>query len=105
MTDMGKVIYDVSTLTDYDIYLFKQGNNFRLHEKLGAHLRNVKGFDGTHFAVWAPNAQSVFVVGDLAAYFSRDKQPLPGVDDTARGRGQPQHGSRRSLDERAAVAG
>ena len=65
MEKVGKVIYDVSTLTDYDIYLFKQGNNFRLHEKLGAHLRNINGVDGTHFAVWAPNARSVSVVGDF----------------------------------------
>jgi 1,4-alpha-glucan branching enzyme len=64
-TSIQPVIYDISTLTDYDIYLFKQGNNFRLHEKLGAHLRNVNGAEGTHFAVWAPNAQSVFVVGDF----------------------------------------
>jgi 1,4-alpha-glucan branching enzyme len=65
MTKMGKIIYDVSELTDYDIYLFKQGNNFRLHEKLGAHLRNVNGVEGTHFALWAPNAQSVFVIGEF----------------------------------------
>ena len=65
MEKVGKVIYDVSTLTDYDIYLFKQGNNFRLHEKLGAHLRTVDGIEGTHFAVWAPNARSVSVVGDF----------------------------------------
>jgi 1,4-alpha-glucan branching enzyme len=65
MANMGKVIYDVSTLTDYDIYLFKQGNNFRLYEKLGAHLRTVDGDQGAHFAIWAPNARSVSVVGDF----------------------------------------
>jgi 1,4-alpha-glucan branching enzyme len=65
MEKVGNVIYDVSTLTDYDIYLFKEGNNFRLHEKLGAHLKNIEGVDGTHFAVWAPNARSVSVVGNF----------------------------------------
>jgi 1,4-alpha-glucan branching enzyme len=65
MAKTAKVIYDISELTDYDIYLFKQGNNFRLHEKLGAHVRTVKRTKGTHFAVWAPNAQSVSVAGDF----------------------------------------
>jgi 1,4-alpha-glucan branching enzyme len=65
MAKTAKVIYDVSALTDYDIYLFKQGNNFRLHEKLGTHVRTVKRTKGTHFSVWAPNARSVSVVGDF----------------------------------------
>jgi 1,4-alpha-glucan branching enzyme len=59
------VIYDVSSLTEYDIYLFKEGSNFRLYEKFGAHIRTVQGISGTHFAVWAPNARSVAVVGDF----------------------------------------
>jgi len=52
-------------LTDLDIFLFKQGNNFRLYEKLGAHLINVNGVTGTHFSVWAPNAAAVSVIGDF----------------------------------------
>ncbi|KPK62991.1 glycogen branching protein [candidate division WOR_3 bacterium SM23_42] len=56
-----------STLTDHDIYLFKEGNHFRLYDKLGAHVvkRRKKG---THFAVWAPSAQSVSVVGDFNSW-------------------------------------
>ncbi len=51
-------------LTDADIYIFNEGNHFRLYEKLGAHLTTIDGQDGTYFAVWAPNAESVNVMGD-----------------------------------------
>jgi 1,4-alpha-glucan branching enzyme len=60
-----KVRHDVSLLTDYDIYLMKQGNHFRIYEKLGAHLMSIDGTEGTYFAVWAPNAESVSVLGDF----------------------------------------
>ena len=53
------------TLTDHDIYLFKEGNHFRLYDSLGAHLDTVDGKQGARFAVWAPNAESVSVVGDF----------------------------------------
>ena len=52
-------------LTDYDIYLLKQGNHFRLYEKLGAHLVNEDGQAGTRFAVWAPGARRVALIGDF----------------------------------------
>ena len=54
-----------SLLTDLDIYLFKQGNHFRLYEKLGAHLFTIDGVKGCRFAVWAPNAQAVSVIGEF----------------------------------------
>lgn len=54
-----------SVLTDYDIYLFKQGSHFRLYEKLGAHNLTIEGVKSTHFAVWAPNASSVSVIGEF----------------------------------------
>ena len=54
--------YAMSTLTDHDVYLFKEGNHTRLYEKLGSHLQP----DGSaHFGVWAPNARSVSVIGDF----------------------------------------
>lgn len=56
---------NASVLTDHDIYLFKQGNHFRLYEKLGSHNLTIKGVKGTHFAVWAPNASAVSVIGDF----------------------------------------
>ncbi len=57
------VSYDVSLLTDDDIYLFNEGNHFRLYEKLGAHPLTVGGAEGTYFAVWAPDAEHVSVTG------------------------------------------
>ena len=53
------------TLGEADQYLFAQGNERRVYDKLGAHLRTIDGVPGTSFAVWAPNAQRVSVVGDF----------------------------------------
>jgi 1,4-alpha-glucan branching enzyme len=50
-------------LTDHDIYLFREGTHSRLYEKLGCHL-DTAGAEGGRFAVWAPNAREVSVVGD-----------------------------------------
>jgi 1,4-alpha-glucan branching enzyme len=61
---MNKVISH-SLFTDFDIDLFKAGKHFRLYEKLGAHLLTVDGVKGVYFAVWAPTAHSVSVVGDF----------------------------------------
>ncbi|MBO9584520.1 MAG: 1,4-alpha-glucan branching protein GlgB [Flavobacterium sp.] len=61
---MSKVIPH-SLFTDFDIDLFKAGKHFRLYEKLGAHLVEVNGVKGVYFAVWAPTAHSVSVVGDF----------------------------------------
>ena len=54
-----------SLFTDFDIDLFKAGKHFRLYQKLGAHLTEVNGMKGVYFAVWAPSARSVSVVGDF----------------------------------------
>jgi 1,4-alpha-glucan branching enzyme len=54
-----------SLFSDFDINLFKAGKHFRLYEKLGAHLIEVDGVQGVYFAVWAPSARSVWVVGDF----------------------------------------
>jgi len=51
-------------LGELDIYLFSEGSHFEVYRKLGAHLIERDGVPGTHFAVWAPNAQRVSVVGD-----------------------------------------
>jgi 1,4-alpha-glucan branching enzyme len=53
-------------LSDFDLHLIREGNHFRTYEKLGAHLLDVNGVRGVHFAVWAPNAQRVSVVGDFS---------------------------------------
>ena len=63
--DGKQVLYGVSPLTDHDVYLFRQGRHSRLYEKLGAHVMSVKNVTGVHFAVWAPNARAVSVIGDF----------------------------------------
>jgi len=62
---VGRMQYGRSLLTDNDVYLFNEGSHFRLYEKLGAHAVDTDGQPGTHFAVWAPNAEQVSVVGDF----------------------------------------
>ena len=52
-------------LSDFDLQLIGEGTHDRLYEKLGAHVLDVDGSSGTHFAVWAPNAREVSVVGDF----------------------------------------
>ncbi len=61
---MGNVVAH-SLFTDFDISLFKAGKHFKLYEKLGSHPMKVNGEKGTYFAVWAPTAKSVSVVGDF----------------------------------------
>jgi 1,4-alpha-glucan branching enzyme len=58
-------------LTDFDRYLFGSGNHWKLYEKLGAHPRKVKDQQGVNFALWAPNAQSIQVVGDFNQWDGR----------------------------------
>jgi 1,4-alpha-glucan branching enzyme len=62
------VRYDVTLLTDQDLYLFNEGSHFHLYEKLGAHPVAIDGAVGTYFAVWAPNAERVSVMGDFNSW-------------------------------------
>ncbi|MEM3737710.1 MAG: 1,4-alpha-glucan branching protein GlgB [Candidatus Bathyarchaeia archaeon] len=52
-------------ITSYDLWLLGEGKHYKSYEKLGAHIVNRGGVEGVRFAVWAPNAQSVSVVGDF----------------------------------------
>jgi len=61
---MAEVI-NYSLFSDFDIDLFKSGKHYRLYEKFGSHSMIVDGVDGTYFAVWAPSAKSVSVIGDF----------------------------------------
>jgi len=72
---INNVLYEPSLFTDFDIYLFKEGNHFFAYEKLGAHLIEHKGIKGTYFAVWAPNAEKVFVMGDFNGW-NKESHPL-----------------------------
>lgn len=58
-------------LTDYDVYLLGEGSHWRSYERLGAQLRDVDGVTGVNFAVWAPNASGVSVVGDFNGWDHR----------------------------------
>lgn len=51
--------------SDFDAHLFCEGSHYRIYEKMGAHPLTVDGKKGVHFAVWAPNAESVSVIGDF----------------------------------------
>lgn len=58
-------------LTDFDLHLMGEGTHYEAYEKVGAHPRVVAGVAGTHFAVWAPNAMRVSVVGDFNSWDGR----------------------------------
>src|SRR5947209_9754701 len=62
---VGAVRTDVSLLTDQDLYLFNEGNHYRVDEKLGRDVITAGGEPGTCFSVWAPNAREVSVVGSF----------------------------------------
>jgi 1,4-alpha-glucan branching enzyme len=69
-----------SLLTDQDIYLFKEGSHFNLHDKLGSHLISLDGVQGAYFALWAPNAEKVSVMGDFNQW-NTDSHPLKMRED------------------------
>ncbi|MDN3595385.1 1,4-alpha-glucan branching protein GlgB [Zunongwangia endophytica] len=64
-----------SLFTDFDISLFKAGKHYRIYEKLGSHILEINGVKGTYFAVWAPSAKNVSVIGDFN-YWTENDHPL-----------------------------
>jgi 1,4-alpha-glucan branching enzyme len=62
------------TLGEADLYLFGKGDERRIYDKLGSHLRTIDGVAGASFAVWAPNAQGISVVGDFNKWDGRFHQ-------------------------------
>ena len=58
-------------LTDFDLHLLGEGTHYRAFEKLGAHRITVGSTAGVHFAVWAPNADRVSVIGDFNGWDGR----------------------------------
>jgi 1,4-alpha-glucan branching enzyme len=77
--DVGQVRYDVSWLGEQDVYLFNEGTHLRIYDKLGAHPATVDGVAGTHFAVWAPNAVALSVIGSFNGW-SKGRHPLRAVE-------------------------
>jgi 1,4-alpha-glucan branching enzyme len=63
-----------SRFTDFDIDLFKSGKHYRLYEKFGSHVMTINGVEGTYFAVWAPSAKSVSVIGDFNFWTENEHQ-------------------------------
>lgn len=59
---------DAPFISDFDVHLFAEGTHERIYDKLGAHLIEVDGVAGSHFAVWAPNAVKVAVIGDFNSW-------------------------------------
>ncbi|NMG57371.1 1,4-alpha-glucan branching enzyme, partial [Geitlerinema sp. P-1104] len=77
--DHERVIYDPYAfrspkLTDFDIHLFSEGNHHRIYEKLGAHPLTSNSVEGVYFAVWAPNARNVSVLGNFNSWDGRKHQ-------------------------------
>jgi 1,4-alpha-glucan branching enzyme len=70
---MSKVIA-YSLFSDFDISLFQAGKHFKLYEKFGAHIMTKDGIAGTYFAVWAPNAKEVSVIGDFNYWNDQEHQ-------------------------------
>lgn len=63
-----------SLFSEFDINLFQAGKHYRLYEKFGSHLTTVNGIDGVYFAVWAPTAKQVSVIGDFNYWMEGEHQ-------------------------------
>ena len=70
----GGLVSASPRLGDVDVHLFAEGTHGRIYEKLGAHLSTEDGRAGTRFAVWAPNAAAVAVIGDFEGW---GREPIP----------------------------
>ena len=68
-------------ISDFDLHLLQEGRHIRAYEKMGAHLVRHNGVDGVHFAVWAPNAERVSVVGDFNQW-DGDANPLQAIQSS-----------------------
>ena len=76
---MTTSIEEVTLLSEQDIFLFNEGSHFRLYEKLGSHLLSAGEGQGTYFAVWAPDAEQVSVIGDFNDW-NKTNHPLKPRD-------------------------
>ncbi|GMV42156.1 MAG: 1,4-alpha-glucan branching enzyme GlgB [Myxococcales bacterium] len=77
----GPVWWGESPIGDHDRYLFNEGTHVRLWEKLGSHPAVVDGVAGVHFAVWAPNAAEVSVIGPFNGW-SKGAHPLRALGES-----------------------
>jgi len=79
---MKEEVKPFSLFTEYDINLFKAGKHFCLYEKFGAHVVENEGVKGTYFAVWAPSAKTVSVVGDFNFWIEGEHQLMVRWDES-----------------------
>ena len=68
-------VSNATILSDFDQYLMGEGSHERLYEKMGSHLVEMEGKRGVHFAVWAPNARQVYLMGDFNSWHD-ESHPL-----------------------------
>lgn len=76
------VKYGPSLLTEHDVYLFREGSHYQLYDKLGSHLTAVDGEPGVQFAVWAPNAARVSVIGEFNDWEKQAHPLSPRLDQS-----------------------
>jgi 1,4-alpha-glucan branching enzyme len=62
---------EISLISEFDIHLFKEGKHFHLYKKLGSHPMDFDGVSGVYFALWAPNAKNVSVIGDFNDWYKQ----------------------------------
>ncbi|MBN1191034.1 MAG: 1,4-alpha-glucan branching protein GlgB [Dehalococcoidales bacterium] len=72
---------NISLLTEDDLFLFNEGSHYRIYEKLGSHPMDFDGVKGTYFALWAPNARQVSVIGDFNNW-NKSSHPLYSRGDS-----------------------
>lgn len=77
------ITLEKAKLTEFDVHLWNESKHYRAYEKLGAHVCTQEGQTGTHFAVWAPNAERVRVMGNFTGWESRGHEmelnPATGI--------------------------
>jgi len=71
----SEAVIPLSRFTDFDIHLFRSGKHYKLYEKFGPHVMEHKSIVGTYFAVWAPNARAVHVIGNFNGW-NKSSHPL-----------------------------
>ena len=69
-----------SLFTDHDIYLFREGKHYKLYDKFGSHSVEIDGLKGVYFAVWAPFAKEVSVIGNFNGWHSEAHKLYPRWD-------------------------
>lgn len=83
LTPISTPVTAYSRFTDYDIHLFKAGKHYKLYDKLGSHVVTTEdGQSGTYFAVWAPNALGVSVIGNFNGW-NRESHQLSSRWDSS----------------------